>query len=152
MCSKHMSGFVCQQLDELEALFKKKHEQYSAGADELANFRRGALLNGRTDDAEGMFEELKAYAAKHIAFVYTHDIHGDKITESLKDIAVYSLIGLYMAELAKQEDEETYSLGSRCLDDVLIASANNSIKAFRELQNELDSGNAAQKSNEDAVK
>lgn len=105
MCSKHMSEFVCQQLDELEALFKKKYEQYSSGADELANFRRGALLNGRTDDAEGMFEELKAYAAKHIAFVYTHDIHGDKITESLKDIAVYSLIGLYMAELAKEESE-----------------------------------------------
>lgn len=106
MCSKHMSEFVCQQLDELEALFKKKHEQYSSGADELANFRRGALLNGRTDDAEGMFEELKAYMAKHIAFVYTHDIHGDKIAESLKDIAVYSLIGLYMVEISRTKEEE----------------------------------------------
>lgn len=103
--SKGLNKFVCEKLDELEALFKKKHEQYSSGADELANFRRGALLNGRMDDAEGMFEELKAYMAKHIAFVYTHDIHGDKITESLKDIAVYSLIGLYMAELAKEESE-----------------------------------------------
>ena len=109
--SKGLSEFMYNQLDELEALFKKKHEQYSSGADELANFRRGALLNGRGDDAEGMFEELKAYAAKHIAFVYTHDIHGDKITESLKDIAVYSLIGLYMVELAEQENEETYSIG-----------------------------------------
>lgn len=105
MCSKHMSEFVCQQLNEFEALFKKKHEQYSSGADELANFRRGALLNGRGDDAEGMFEELKAYAAKHIAFVYTHDIHGDKITESLKDIAVYSLIGLYMVEILRTKEE-----------------------------------------------
>lgn len=104
MCSKHMSEFVCQQLDELEALFKKKHEQYSSGADELANFRCGALLNGRTDDAEGMFEELKSYMAKHIAFVYTHDIHGDKIAESLKDIAVYSLIGLYMAEILRPKE------------------------------------------------
>lgn len=148
MCSKHMSEFVCQQLDELEALFKKKHEQYSSGADELANFRRGALLNGHTDDAEGMFEELKAYMAKHIAFVYTHDIHGEKIAESLKDIAVYSLIGLYMAALAKAEDEETYSLGP-CLDSALITAANKSIKAFRNLQNEL---NSVQKSNEDAEK
>lgn len=97
--SKGLNEFVYSQLDELEALFKKKHEQYSSGADELANFRRGALLNGRTDDAEGMFEELKAYMAKHIAFVYTHDIHGDTIAESLKDIAVYSLIALYMREL-----------------------------------------------------
>lgn len=146
--SKGLSEFMDSQLDELEALFKKKHEQYSSGADELANFRRGALLNGRADDAEGMFEELKAYMAKHIAFVYTHDIHGDKITESLKDIAVYSLIGLYMA---KAEDEETYSLGP-CLDSALIAAANKSIKAFRNLQNELNSGNSVQKSNEDAEK
>lgn len=103
--SKGLSEFMDNQLDELEALFKKKHEQYSSGADELANFRRGALLNGHSDDAEGMFEELKAYMAKHIAFVYTHDIHGDKITESLKDIAVYSLIGLYMVEISRTKEE-----------------------------------------------
>ena len=101
--SKGLSKFMYSQLGELGELFQKKHEQYSSGADELANFRRGALLNGRGDDAEGMFEELKAYMAKHIAFVYTHNIHSDKITESLKDIAVYSLIGLYMVEISKEE-------------------------------------------------
>ena len=104
--NKSLSEFMYGQFDELKALFKKKHEQYSSGADELANFRRGALLNGRSDDAEGMFEELKAYAGKHIAFVYTHDIHGDKIAESLKDIAVYSLIGLYMVKAWEQETAE----------------------------------------------
>lgn len=148
MCSKHMSGFVCQQLDELEALFKEKHEQYSSGADEFANFRRGALLNGRADDAEGMFEELKAYAAKHIAFVYTHDIHGDKITESLKDIAVYSLIGLYMAELAKQEDEETYSLGY----DALILATAESYHNSHKLINEIKPVFTARENKEDATK
>lgn len=152
MCSKHMSEFVCQQLDELEALFKKKHEQYSSGADELANFRRGALLNGRSDDAEGMFEELKAYAAKHIAFVYTHDIHGDKIAESLKDIAVYSLIGLYMAELAKQEDEETYSLGPRCIDDALILATAESYHRGYELGNVIKPVFTARESKEDTEK
>lgn len=103
--SKGLSKFMYSQLGELGNLFQKKHEQYSSGADELANFRRGALLNGRGDDAEGMFEELKAYMAKHIAFVYTHDIHGEKITESLKDIAVYSLIGLYMVETSRTKEE-----------------------------------------------
>ena len=43
--------------------------------------------------------------AKHIAFVYTHEIHGAKITESLKDIAVYSLIGLYMVEISRTKEE-----------------------------------------------
>lgn len=47
--------------------------------------------------------------------------------------------------------EETYSLGP-CLDSALIAAANKSIKAFRNLQNELNSGNSVQKSNEDAEK
>lgn len=152
--SKGLSEFMYSQLDELEELFKKKHEQYSSGADELANFRRGALLNGRADDAEGMFEELKAYAAKHIAFVYTHDIHGDKITESLKDIAVYSLIGLYMAELAKEEDEETYSLGPRCLDDALILATAESYHRTHELINEIKPVFAARenKNKEDAAK
>lgn len=147
--SKGLSEFMYGQFDELKALFKKKHEQYSSGADELANFRRGALLNGRADDAEGMFEELKAYAAKHIAFVYTHDIHGDKIAESLKDIAVYSLIGLYMAELAKAEDEETYSLGPR-FNDALIAAANRSIKVLDGVQCEINSVIAARENREDA--
>ena len=150
--SKGLSEFMYSQLDELEELFKKKHEQYSSGADELANFRRGALLNGRTDDAEGMFEELKAYAAKHIAFVYTHDIHGDKITESLKDIAVYSLIGLYMAELAKEEDEETYSLGPRCLDDALILATAESYHRTHELINEIKPVFTARENKEDAAK
>ena len=148
--SKSLSEFMYGQLDELEELFKKKHEQYSSGADELANFRRGALLNGRGDDAEGMFEELKAYAAKHIAFVYTHDIHGDKITESLKDIAVYSLIGLYMAELAKQEDEETYSLGPRCLDDALILATAESYHRTHKLINEIKPVFTARENDEDA--
>ena len=98
-----------------------------------------------------MFEELKAYAAKHIAFVYTHDIHGDKIAESLKDIAVYSLIGLYMAELAKAEDEETYSLGPR-FNDALIAAASESIRAFHEVQHELDSVRAVRDKKEDIAK
>lgn len=147
--SKGLSKFMYSQLGELGELFQKKHEQYSSGADELANFRRGALLNGRGDDAEGMFEELKAYMAKHIAFVYTHDIHGAKITESLKDIAVYSLIGLYMAELAKAEDEETYSLGSRCLDDVLITATAENYHRGHELGNVIKPVFAARENKED---
>lgn len=150
--NKGLSEFMYSQLDELEALFKKKHEQYSSGADELANFRRGALLNGRMDDAEGMFEELKAYAAKHIAFVYTHDIHGEKITESLKDIAVYSLIGLYMVELAKAEDEETYSLGLRHLDDAFITATAENYHRGHKLGNVIKPAFAVRESKEDTEK
>lgn len=150
--SKGLRKFMYSQLGELEKLFTEKHEQYSSGADELANFRRGALLNGRSDDAEGMFEELKAYMAKHIAFVYTHDIHGEKITESLKDIAVYSLIGLYMAELAKAEDEETYSIGPRYLDDVFITATAENYHRGHELGNVIKPAFAVRESKEDTEK
>ena len=37
--NKGLSEFMYGQLDELEELFKKKHEQYSSGADELDSVR-----------------------------------------------------------------------------------------------------------------
>ena len=101
MCSKHMSEFVCQQLDELEALFKKKHEQYSSGADELANFRRGALLEHHDGGYDMMYDVAKGYLNKHIAFLYDHGI-ADKTEESLRDMVVYGLIMLYMVKKHKE--------------------------------------------------
>ena len=96
--------FICEQLDELKTQFLEKHKQYSNG-DPLANFRVGALLNGRGDNYAAMYEEAKAYAAKHIAHVYAHDIDGVKVDESLKDIAIYSVIALFLVEASKQERE-----------------------------------------------
>lgn len=103
--SKGLSEFMYGQFDELKALFKKKHEQYSTG-DALANFRRGALLSVGDDSYPAMYEEAKAYARKHIAHVYAHDINGVKVDESLKDIALYSLIELYMVKQWEAEKHE----------------------------------------------
>lgn len=88
---------LAQMQRDLEWNFElmEKHKQYS-NSDPLANFRRGAMLNGRGNNYAAMYEEAKAYAAKHIAHVYAHDIDGVKVDESLKDIAIYSLIELYM--------------------------------------------------------
>ena len=55
-----------------------------------------------------------------------------------------------MAELAKQEDEEVYSPGPRCLNDTLIAAANRSIKVLDGLQREINSVIAARENREDA--
>ena len=103
--SKGLSEFMYGQFDELKALFKKNHEQYSTG-DALANFRRGALLSVGDDSYPAMYEEAKAYARKHIAHVYAHDINGVKVDESLKDIALYSLIELYMVKQWEAEKHE----------------------------------------------
>lgn len=70
--------FICQQLDELKEQLRAKHEQYSAG-DALANFRCGALLSMGDDSYPAMYEEAKAYARKHIAHVYAHNINGVKV-------------------------------------------------------------------------
>ena len=54
-----------------------------------------------------------------------------------------------IVQLAKAEDEETYSLGTR-FNDALIAAANESIRAFHEVQHELDSVRAVRDKKEDA--
>lgn len=43
-----------------------------------------------------MFDEAKNYQRKHVAHVQNCNISGPKVDESLKDIAVYAVIMLYM--------------------------------------------------------
>lgn len=103
--------FVFRQLKELGELFKAKNEQYSNG-DALANFSTGAALRtggiiygeetAELNKLVLMFEEAKAYQRKHIAFVTNSCVSTPKIEESLKDIAIYSLIQLYMVEKFKE--------------------------------------------------
>lgn len=96
-------GFMAEKFDELSDLFEEKNKQYGEH-DPLANFRTGAKLHGEADYA-AMFEEAKAYCRKHIAQVYGQgqNIDTPKVEESLQDIAVYSVIMLYM-HWAKQKE------------------------------------------------
>lgn len=95
-------GFVLEKFDELAELFEQKNAQYGE-LDPLANFRTGAKMHGEADYA-AMFEEAKSYCRKHIAQVYGpgQTIDTPKVEESLQDIAVYSVIMLYM-HWAKRE-------------------------------------------------
>ena len=96
-------GFVCKTLNELKEQFIEKQRQYKTNADPLSNFRKVAALKSGQADMAGMYECAKDYALKHVAHVYGHDINGNKVEESLKDIAIYSVIELYMVEKQKQE-------------------------------------------------
>lgn len=91
------------KLDELKAIFQEKNIQYSNNTSPLANFATGAILSSGKDTLAAMYEEAKAYQRKHIAFISGHDITAPKAGESLKDIAIYSLIQLYMWEKAREE-------------------------------------------------
>lgn len=97
--------FVTKTLDELKLLFLEKHEQYSGHNDPLANFRIGAAMtmacligHHESMDYRAMFDEALAYERKHIAHVIRGGVDGVKVVESLKDIAVYSIIEMYMAK------------------------------------------------------
>lgn len=89
--------FVLSKFDELKTKFKLKNEQYQgSNADQLANFRIGARIKYGDASYQHMYECAKDYARKHIAFIETHNIEADHIEESLGDIAVYSIIMMYM--------------------------------------------------------
>ena len=100
-------GFVCKTLNDLKEQFIEKQQQYKTNADPLSNFRKGAALKSGKADMAGMYECAKDYALKHVAHVYGHDINGNKVEESLKDIAIYSVIELYMVEKQKKAIEAT---------------------------------------------
>lgn len=100
--------FVCNTFDELKELFLKKNTQYGGGSsyDPLQNFELGAVMQrgvlNHDNKYKRMYEEAKAYERKHVAHVMGNDINAAKVEESLKDIAVYSVIELFMIHKHKQ--------------------------------------------------
>lgn len=103
-------NFVVAEFEKLAELFKQKNDQYG-GRDPLANFRTGALMNKGFDTWPAMFDEAKNYQRKHVAHVQNCNISGPKVDESLMDIAVYSVIMLYMRskyyeQMAEVKDDD----------------------------------------------
>ncbi len=104
--------FVCSTFDELKELFLKKNTQYGSesGCEPLQNFELGAAMHkcsflSNEDRYKLMYEEAKAYERKHVAHVMGNDINASKVEESLKDIAVYSVIELFMIHKHRQQME-----------------------------------------------
>lgn len=91
-------NYISGMFDKLKEQFLAKNQQYG-DIDPLGNFRLGAMLEHGNDSVEAMYEVLKGYENKHVVHVYGHKVNGSKVDESLKDIAVYSVIALYLNEL-----------------------------------------------------
>lgn len=118
-------AFVSKTFDELKELLIAKNRQYGSG-EPLENLKLGAILEeaGYDDDEpfpkscskaiphewlwwKRMWKEVSNYERKHIVHVAMHGVTGDKVDESLKDIAVYSVIKLYIYEkLCEALDKE----------------------------------------------
>lgn len=98
--------YIIGTCNRLAEKFKKKNGQYTgAHADELANFRIGALMKYGKADMASMFEMAKDYSRKHVAYVESHGIDGRTQEDSLEDLAVYAMIMLYMRARYLQEHE-----------------------------------------------
>lgn len=100
--TKEFVEFVGGMFDELKKQFIAKNNQYG-DKDPLGNFRKGAFLRYGSDSYENMFQAALDYEGKHLAHVYGHGTDGKAVDESLKDIAIYSLIELYMLKKAQEE-------------------------------------------------
>lgn len=86
---------VISVLDEIKELFLIKNRAYNTQGP-FENFTVGGqLLYGDTGFA-GKFEALKAYVAKHISNLYTHNIKTPGLEESMRDIATYMIIAIVM--------------------------------------------------------
>lgn len=96
-----------EQFAELAELFKRKNSQYGI-KDQLANFRNGAMLARGNDSWSDMYETAKSYCLKHVAHVFgkMQTIDDDKLDESLRDIAVYSIIMLHMVKQHKAKQRK----------------------------------------------
>ena len=68
--------FVVQKFNGLAEKFAKKNGQYAVSTDPLANFSTGARLKYGKSGIPEMYETLKDYCRKHVAYVETHGIDG----------------------------------------------------------------------------
>lgn len=98
---EEFTSFIDDELERVADLFAEKQQQYSTDADPLSNFRTGALLEHHDGGYDMMYDVVKGYLNKHIAFLYDHGI-ADKTEESLRDMVVYGLIMLYMVKKHKE--------------------------------------------------
>lgn len=94
--------FVIKTFDELKTQFLRKNKQYG-GFNPLRNFMSGARLRYQNDDLPSCYETCLDYEAKHVAHVFNNTIRGDKVDESLKDIAIYSVIELFLINEFKRD-------------------------------------------------
>ena len=99
--------FADDTFKELVSKFVEKNKQYAGKVEPLANFTNGAKLRYGDDAIWSQYETAKGYALKHIAHVYGEgsNIDTPKLNESLVDIAIYSVIMLYMVKLHEMEKQ-----------------------------------------------
>lgn len=102
--------FMEVETKSLFDLFLQKNAgQYAhATNNPLINFEMGCLMKYKDISPELLYEIAHDYMRKHLAYLETSSVSSNKISESLTDIAAYSLILKYLVmkyeELKKTEN------------------------------------------------
>lgn len=96
-------------IDEIKDLFLAKNRSYNNDNDPMLNFTIGGILRHGNAGEAGRYEAMKDYVMKHIAKVYSHDISAQHIDESLRDIAVYMIIGIVMKRRFEKAIAQQYA-------------------------------------------
>ena len=83
-------------IEDIKTLFLEKNNSYNNENDPMLNFTIGGIVRNKPHSYPGKYEAMKDYVMKHVAKVFSHNIYAKNIDESLKDIAVYMIIGIVM--------------------------------------------------------
>lgn len=81
-----------EQVQELATRKARQYKTYEA----FAAFETAARLKYGDARYNHQYAALKDFMSKHIAHIYNNNLDGDKVSESLTDIAIYCIIASVM--------------------------------------------------------
>lgn len=84
-----------RKFEQVQELATKKARQYKT-YEAFAAFETAARLKYGDACYNYQYAALKDFMSKHVAHIYNNDLDGDKVSESLTDIAVYCIIASIM--------------------------------------------------------
>lgn len=84
-----------KKFEQVQELATKKARQYKTH-EAFAAFETAARLKYGDARYNYQYAALKDFMSKHVAHIYNHDLDGDKVSESLTDIAIYCIIASVM--------------------------------------------------------
>lgn len=84
-----------KKFEQVQELATKKARQYKT-YEAFAAFETAARLKYGDACYNYQYAALKDFMSKHVAHIYNNDLDGEKVSESLTDIAVYCIIASVM--------------------------------------------------------
>lgn len=95
MLSREYVRKLNKKFEQVQELATKKARQYKT-YEAFAAFETATRLKYGDARYNYQYATLKDFMSKHVAHIYNNDLDGEKVSESLTDIAVYCIIASVM--------------------------------------------------------